>query len=90
MSKKKAEDFPQEEINAVMKELEEIGDYDCVEYLGEWNGYDVFETGFENSEDIMYIGMPQLILYKDGKTEVFIDGYNPEYEEIQRLFSDNE
>lgn len=37
--------------------------YETVERIGLWNGYDVYEPGF-NSDEPRFIGFPQFILVK--------------------------
>lgn len=38
--------------------------YDTVKYIGEWNGYNVYEPGWDDEEP-RFIGFPQFILVKD-------------------------
>jgi len=40
--------------------------FDEVEYLGEWNGFDVFEPTFADNEPC-FIGFPQFIIAKGDK-----------------------
>lgn len=37
--------------------------YDTVEYIGKWNGYAVYEPGFNNDEP-HFVGFPSFILVK--------------------------
>ena len=39
--------------------------YDDAKYVGEWNGYAVYEPTF-NDDETHYIGFPQFILAKNG------------------------
>ncbi|MGN0238094.1 MAG: hypothetical protein ACI4AK_08455 [Lepagella sp.] len=47
-------------------EMAKASIYHDAEYLGTWNGYEVFEPVFDDDE-VHYIGFPQFILCKDGK-----------------------
>lgn len=42
------------------QKLAKLSIYDSVEYLGEWNGYEVWEPGFDDDEP-RFIGFPQLV-----------------------------
>lgn len=46
-------------------EMAKASIYHDAEYLGTWNGYEVFEPVF-NDDEVHYIGFPQFILCKDG------------------------
>lgn len=46
--------------------------YENAEYLTEWNGYSVYEPFF-NDEETHYIGLPRVILVKDGKIRLSND-----------------
>lgn len=41
--------------------------YDNAKYLGEWNGYTVYEPTFKDNEEDHIVGYPLSILVKDDK-----------------------
>lgn len=47
--------------------------YDTAAYLGEWNGYRVYEPDFNDNKEHC-IGIPLFILEKDGKLRWTRDG----------------
>ncbi|MGN0598649.1 MAG: hypothetical protein ACI4JK_02040 [Oscillospiraceae bacterium] len=71
----------------VIKELEKLGEYDSAEYLGEWNGYDVFSPTFEDLSNAPIIGIPPFFLVKNNKLSVVMYGIDSRFETIEKLFN---
>jgi hypothetical protein len=51
--------------NKVVQFIKENG-FDKAVYLTHWEGYEVYEARY-NSEEVPFIGLPQFILYREGK-----------------------
>lgn len=61
--------------------------YDGARYIGEWNGFDVYEPTFADDEP-RFIGFPQFIIAKNGKMR-WTDGES-ESRAIMREFASGE
>lgn len=71
----------------VIKELEKIGEYDAAEYLGEWNGYDVFLPTISNDDmPVAFIGFAPILLVKYHKLTVVMYGIDDRYDTILNSF----
>jgi hypothetical protein len=55
-----------EKLMKIAKKMAQKSIFDNVEYLGKWNGYDVYEPTF-NDDEQHCIGIPQFILAKGNK-----------------------
>ncbi len=79
--------IPIETQELIVKELEKIGEYDCAEYLGEWNGYDVFVPTFKDLSAAPIIGIPPYFIVKDNKLSILAYGIDKNYDVVQKYFN---
>lgn len=69
----------------IVEFAEEAGYKWGVEYVREWNGYQVFFPNFKPTIDVQDVGLPQYILQKDNKTR-----WANDEEQGQLMYLDNE